>query len=78
MTEIIKTADLVDTNDDEVRFCEMQWKSFGKRPGFHGEIVTLKTFEDNRLLKQRWRATAPARCWSSTAAGRCDARWSET
>jgi regulator of ribonuclease activity A len=52
VTEIIKTADLVDTNDDNVRFCEMQWKSFGKRSGFHGEIVTLKTFEDNRLLKQ--------------------------
>lgn len=52
VTTIIKTADLVDTHDDEVRFCEIQWKTFGRRRGFHGEIVTLKTFEDNRLLKQ--------------------------
>lgn len=51
MTDIIKTADLVDSNDADVRFCEMQWKSYGKRKGFHGEIVTLKTFEDNRLLR---------------------------
>lgn len=52
MTDIIKTADLVDTNDDDVRFCEIQWQTFGKRRGFHGEVVTLKTFEDNHLLKQ--------------------------
>lgn len=52
MTDIMKTADLVDSNDDDVRFCEIQWKVFGKRRGFHGEVVTLKTFEDNRLLKQ--------------------------
>lgn len=51
MTDIVKTADLVDTNDAEVRFCEMQWKTYGRRKGFHGEVVTLKTFEDNRLLR---------------------------
>lgn len=51
MTDIIKTADLVDSHDAEVRFCEKQWKSYGRRKGFHGEIVTLKTFEDNRLLR---------------------------
>jgi regulator of ribonuclease activity A len=50
--EMLKTADLVDTNDADVRFCEMQWKSYGQRPAFHGEIVTLKTFEDNRLLRE--------------------------
>ncbi|MCB5204582.1 ribonuclease E activity regulator RraA [Neorhizobium sp. T786] len=52
MTNSLKTADLVDTNDTEVRFCEMQWKSFGSRNGFHGEIVTIRTFEDNRLLRE--------------------------
>lgn len=51
MTDIVKTADLVDTNDDEVRFCEMQWRTYGRRKGFHGEVVTVKTFEDNRLLR---------------------------
>lgn len=51
MTDIVKTADLVDSNDAEVRFCEVQWKMYGRRKGFHGEVVTLKTFEDNRLLR---------------------------
>lgn len=51
MTDIVKTADLVDTNDAEVRFCEMQWRMYGRLKGFHGEVVTLKTFEDNRLLR---------------------------
>jgi RraA famliy len=52
MTDMIRTADLVDTNDEDVRFCEMQWKSFGRRDGFHGEIATVRTFEDNRLLRE--------------------------
>nr|CAD6429193.1 ribonuclease [Rhizobium sp. Q54] len=52
MTDVIRTADLVDTNDKDVRFCEMQWKSFGRRDGFHGEVVTIRTFEDNRLLRE--------------------------
>jgi RraA famliy len=52
MTDVIRTAHLVDTNDEDVRFCEMQWKSFGRRDGFHGEVVTIRTFEDNRLLRE--------------------------
>lgn len=52
MTDQIKTADLVDTSDDDVRYCEHQWKMFGRQRSFHGEIATLKTFEDNRLLRE--------------------------
>jgi regulator of ribonuclease activity A len=47
----IKTADLVDTHDAEVRFCHWPLRLFGQRRFFHGTIATVKTFEDNVLLK---------------------------
>ncbi len=47
-----KTADLVDTHDDEVRLCHLPFQLYGKRRNFNGTIVTIKTFEDNVLLKK--------------------------
>jgi regulator of ribonuclease activity A len=47
-----KTADLVDAHDALVRHCQLPFRLFGTRRVFHGEIVTLKTFEDNALLRK--------------------------
>jgi regulator of ribonuclease activity A len=46
------TADLVDVHEATVRSCEVQFRNFGARSRFHGPIRTLKTFEDNALVKQ--------------------------
>ncbi|MEO9337483.1 ribonuclease E activity regulator RraA [Mesorhizobium sp. SB112] len=47
----MKTADLVDAHDAELRFCQMQWKKLGKKPSFHGPIETVRCFEDNVILR---------------------------
>ena len=49
---IRKTADLVDGHDDKLTFCDYPLTKFGQAEGFEGEIVTLKTFEDNALLRE--------------------------
>jgi regulator of ribonuclease activity A len=46
------TADLVDAHSDVVRSCAAQLRQFGGRLRFHGPIRTVKTFEDNALVKQ--------------------------
>ncbi|MFT3710839.1 MAG: ribonuclease E activity regulator RraA [Archangium sp.] len=48
-----KTADLVDSHDAQVRFCQLAFERHGTRLPFHGVISTVKTFEDNTLLKKR-------------------------
>jgi regulator of ribonuclease activity A len=48
-----KTADLVDAHDFLVRHCQLPFRLLGTRRVFHGEIATLKTFEDNALLRKR-------------------------
>lgn len=53
MTPSPKTADLVDTNDADVKLCQLQFQLLGQRRRFHGRISTVKCFEDNALLKQR-------------------------
>lgn len=49
---VISTADLVDRYADSVQGCELQFRSFGARMRFQGEIVTVDCMEDNVLLKQ--------------------------
>jgi regulator of ribonuclease activity A len=49
---IKKTADLIDGHDDKLTFCDYPLIKFGQAEGFEGEIVTLKTFEDNALLRE--------------------------
>ncbi len=51
MSDFLATADLVDSHDDQVQLCQMQWRWFGRRRGFHGRAVTLKCFEDNSLIR---------------------------
>ena len=46
------TADLVDAHSDVVTSCEVQFRQYGGRVRFHGPIRTVKSTEDNALLKQ--------------------------
>ena len=48
---MMKTADLVDSHDSLVRFCDLPFLKFGRVKGFSGPIATVKCFEDNALLK---------------------------
>lgn len=45
------TADLVDDIGPEVRSCDTQFRQFGGRAAFAGQIHTLRCFQDNALLK---------------------------
>ncbi len=46
------TPDLCDDNPDSVRVLEPMLSNFGGREAFGGEIVTVKCFEDNSLVKE--------------------------
>ncbi len=46
-----KTADLIDAHGADLRFCDLPFRHFGRIRAFSGEIVTVKCFEDNALLK---------------------------
>jgi regulator of ribonuclease activity A len=46
------TADLVDAHGDIVQSCEAQFRQYGGRVRFHGPIRTIKSIEDNALVKQ--------------------------
>ena len=46
-----KTADLCDEHPD-VQVLEAALRDFGGRVRFHGEVRTLKVFEDNTLVRQ--------------------------
>jgi regulator of ribonuclease activity A len=45
-------ADLVDSHGDSVRSCTVQFRQYGGRTRFFGPVRTIKTFEDNALIKQ--------------------------
>ena len=45
------TTDLCDAHEDRVRVVEPMFSSFGGRDAFHGQIATLKLFEDNSLVR---------------------------
>ncbi len=46
-----KTADLSDTHSDHLKVADNIFTAYGKRSKFYGEIVTVKVFEDNVLVK---------------------------
>lgn len=46
------TPDLCDAYPDLVNVSEIQWQNFGGRASFYGEVVTIKCFEDNSLVKE--------------------------
>jgi len=45
------TADLVDDIGPDVRSCDLQFRQFGGRSEFAGQIRTVRCFQDNALLK---------------------------
>jgi regulator of ribonuclease activity A len=51
------TCDLCDEFDGRagyaLRVVEPIFRSYGGRPAFHGQIATLKLFEDNSLVRER-------------------------
>ncbi len=46
------TADLWDEYSEELRLLNLSLTSFGKKDMFHGEVVTIKVYEDNSLVKK--------------------------
>lgn len=48
----LKTTDLSDAQPKEVRAADSIFRDFGGRKMFHGEIVTLKIFEDNSFVRK--------------------------
>lgn len=47
------TCDLCDANEGKIAVVTgLQWRSFGGRAAFAGEIVTVKCFEDNSRVKE--------------------------
>ena len=47
------TADLWDEHPDDAVTCELQFRRFGGVVAFSGEIATVRSLEDNVLVKQR-------------------------
>ena len=52
MAEITPTAHLYDEHGHTPMSCDTQFRQFGRRTRFEGEIVTVRCHEDNALLKQ--------------------------
>lgn len=46
------TPDLCDDHADKVQAAELQFRSFGQKNQFAGEIATIKCFEDNSLVRE--------------------------
>jgi regulator of ribonuclease activity A len=46
------TVDLVDEYQERVRSCETQFRQFGAVRSFCGPIRTIRTFEDNALVRE--------------------------
>lgn len=46
------TVDLVDAHSDVLRSCTTQFRQFGAQLRFYGPIRTIRTLEDNALIKQ--------------------------
>ncbi len=51
MTTTYATADLVDAHQERVRTCETQFRQFGGRRAFAGLVRTVRSREDNVLLR---------------------------
>ena len=45
--------DLCDEFPEKVSVCTRQYLSFGKKRIFYGEVVTVKCFEDNSIVKKQ-------------------------
>jgi regulator of ribonuclease activity A len=45
------TADLMDADEGKLQSCTIQFRHYGQRLRFHGPIRTIKTFEDNPIVR---------------------------
>jgi len=52
LSDFVPTADLYDEHGDALAGCDTQFRQFGGRTRFRGEIVTVRCHEDNALLKK--------------------------
>ena len=52
MSTPVHTADLFDAHGDQLQSCETQFRQYGGRRNFHGPVRTIKTLEDNALIKE--------------------------
>lgn len=50
--QFIATADIADIHDEDVRSCDIQFRNFGGKTEFCGEIHTISCFQDNGLVKK--------------------------
>lgn len=48
----LKTADLCDAHEDKLQIAEEIFGDYGGRAAFHGQIETVKAFEDNSLVRE--------------------------
>lgn len=48
----LHTADLWDQHAEELSVLNLSLISYGKKHRFHGQVVTVKVFEDNSLVKK--------------------------
>ena len=48
----IATADLYDEHPESLEVCETQFRQFGGLSAFHGQVVTVRCFEDNVLVRR--------------------------
>lgn len=51
-TTMIPTPDLCDDNEGNVEAFEVQFQHFGLHKWFSGQVLTVKCFEDNSLVKE--------------------------
>jgi len=46
------TADLADDHGEDIRSCDLQFQQFGRRTHFSGRIATVRSGEDNVLIRE--------------------------
>jgi len=51
-TDASATADLYDEHGDNLQSCDTQFRQYGGVRSFGGVVVTIKSFEDNVLIKE--------------------------
>jgi regulator of ribonuclease activity A len=52
MNDFTATADLYDEHGESLASCDTQFRQFGGRTRFRGEVVTVRSHEDNVLLRE--------------------------
>jgi len=50
-TTNLPTTDLCDRYEDQLQVCSPLLRPYGGRSSFHGQVITVKCFEDNSLVR---------------------------